>query len=63
VGAPTTSLSVPAALAAGAGGAVAARLAVLLADRAVAPHPMLAAALPAVLVAPSVYLLGRVLVG
>ena len=45
------------------GGAVAARLAVLLANRAVAPHPLLSAALPAVLVAPAVYLLGRVLVG
>ena len=42
---------------------MAARLAVMLADRARAPHPLLTAALPAVLVAPAVYLLGRVLVG
>ncbi len=61
--AATTSVSPGLALAAGAGGVVAARLAVLLADRAGAPHPLLTAALPAVLVAPPVYLLGRVLVG
>ena len=61
--AATTSVSLAAALAAGAGGAITARLAVLLANRAVAPHPLLSAALPAVLVAPAVYLLGRVLVG
>ena len=61
--AAATDLSFAVTLAAGAGGAVAARLAVLVANRAVAPHPLLAAALPAVLVAPSVYLLGRVLVG
>jgi hypothetical protein len=58
-----TDVSFTVALAAGAGGAVAARLAVLLANRAAAPHPLLAAALPAILVAPSVYLLGRVLLG
>ena len=61
--AATTNVSLAAALVAGTGGAVAARLAVLLANRAVAPHPLLSAALPAVLVAPAVYLLGRVLVG
>ena len=42
---------------------MAARLAVVLADRARDPHPLLGAALPALLVAPAVYLLGRVLVG
>ena len=51
------------ALAAGAGAVVAARLAVLLAHRAPVPHPLLPAALPPVLVAPVVYLLGRLLVG
>jgi hypothetical protein len=51
------------ALAAGAGGAVAARLATLLAERAPVPQALLSAALPAALVAPVVYLLGRVLVG
>ena len=60
-GAATVTLAV--ALAAGAAGAVAARLAVMLADRTRSPHPMLTAALPAVLVAPAVYLLGRVLTG
>ena len=60
-GAASVTLAV--ALAASAAGAVAARLAVVLADRARAPHPLLAAALPALLVAPAVYLLGRVLVG
>ncbi len=61
--AASTDVSVTVALTAGAGGAVAARLAVLLANRAAGPHPLLTAALPAVLVAPAVYLLGRVLVG
>ena len=61
--AETTDLSLPVALAAGAGAVVAARLAVLLAHRAPVPHPLLPAALPPVLVAPVVYLLGRLLVG
>jgi hypothetical protein len=61
--AETTDVSLPVALAAGAGAAVAARLAVLLANRAPVPHPLLPAALPPVLVAPVVYLLGRLLVG
>jgi hypothetical protein len=61
--AETTDVSLPVALAAGAGAVVAARLAVLLADRAPVPHPLLPAALPPVLVAPVVYLLGRLLVG
>jgi hypothetical protein len=39
------------------------RLAVLFANRAPVPHPLLPAALPPVLVAPVVYLLGRLLVG
>jgi len=57
------SVTLAVALAAGSAGAVAARLAVVLADRTRAPHPLLGAALPALLVAPAVYLLGRVLVG
>ena len=61
--AETTDVSLPVALAAGAGAVVAARLAMLLAERAPAPHPLLPAALPPVLVAPVVYLLGRLLVG
>ena len=61
--AETTDVSLPVALAAGAGAVVAARLAVLLADRAPVPHPLLPAALPPVIVAPVVYLLGRLLVG
>ena len=61
--AETTDLSLPVALAAGAGAVVAARLAMLLAERAPVPHPLLPAALPPVLVAPVVYLLGRLLVG
>jgi hypothetical protein len=61
--AETTEVSLPVALAAGAGAVVAARLAVLFADRAPVPHPWLPAALPPVLVAPVVYLLGRLLVG
>jgi hypothetical protein len=61
--AETTHLSLPVALAAGAGAVVAARLAMLLAERAPVPHPLLPAALPPVLVAPVVYLLGRLLVG
>ena len=61
--AETTDVSLPVALAAGAGAVVAARLAVLLANRAPVPHPLLPAALPPVLVAPVVYLLGRLLVG
>lgn len=51
------------ALAVAAGAAVAARLGTLLGDRAAAPHPALPAVLPAVLVAPAVYVLARVLVG
>lgn len=58
-----TEVELTVALASAVGGAVAARLAVLLANRAAAPHPLLTAALPAILVAPAVYLLGRVLVG
>jgi hypothetical protein len=61
--AETTDISLPVALAAGAGAVVAARLAMLLAERAPVPHPLLPAALPPVLVAPVVYLLGRLLVG
>jgi hypothetical protein len=61
--AETTDVSLPVALASGAGAVVAARLAVLLADRAPVRHPLLPAALPPVLVAPVVYLLGRLLVG
>jgi hypothetical protein len=61
--AETTDVSLPVALAAGAGAVVAARLGVLLADRAPVPHPLLPAALPPVLVAPVVYLLGRLLIG
>ena len=61
--AETTDVSLPVALATGAGAVVAARLAVLLANRAPVPHPLLPAALPPVLVAPVVYLLGRLLVG
>jgi hypothetical protein len=61
--AETTDVSLPVALAAGAGAVVAARLGALLADRAPVPHPLLPAALPPVLVAPVVYLLGRLLVG
>ena len=61
--AETTDLSLVVALAAGAGAVVAARLAMLLAERAPVPHPLLPAALPPVLVAPVVYLLGRLLVG
>jgi hypothetical protein len=61
--AETTDISLPVALAAAAGAVVAARLAVLLAHRAPVPHPLLPAALPPVLVAPVVYLLGRLLVG
>ena len=61
--AETTDVSLPVALAAGAGAVVAARLAVLFANRAPVPHPLLPAALPPVLVAPVVYLLGRLLVG
>jgi hypothetical protein len=61
--AETTDLSLPVALAAGAGAVVAARLAMMLAERAPVPHPLLPAALPPVLVAPVVYLLGRLLVG
>jgi hypothetical protein len=59
--AATVTLTV--ALAAAAAGAVAARLGVVLADRAAVPHPLLGAALPALLVAPAVYLIGRVLTG
>jgi hypothetical protein len=59
----STEVGTPVALAAGAGGAVAARLAALLAERAPTPQVLLTAALPAALVAPVVYLLGRVLVG
>ena len=61
--AETTDIALPVALAAGAGAVVAARLAMLLAERAPVPHPLLPAALPPVLVAPVVYLLGRLLVG
>jgi hypothetical protein len=61
--AETTDLSLAVALAAGAGAVVAARLAMLLAERSPVPHPLLPAALPPVLVAPVVYLLGRLLVG
>jgi hypothetical protein len=61
--AETTDLSLLVALAAGAGAVVAARLAMLLAERAPVPHRLLPAALPPVLVAPVVYLLGRLLVG
>lgn len=58
-----STLDLVPAVAAAAGGAVAARLGLLFAARAAAPHPLLPAALPAVLVAPAVYVLGRVLVG
>jgi hypothetical protein len=58
-----TDVGLGVAAAAGAGGAVAAGLAVMLAGRVVTPQPLLSAALPATLVAPVVYLLGRVLVG
>jgi hypothetical protein len=51
------------AVSAAAGGAVTARLAVLLGDRATRPQPLLTAALPALLTAPVVYLIGRVLLG
>jgi hypothetical protein len=61
--AETTEVSLPVALAVGAGAVVAARLAMLVTERAPAPHPLLPAALPPVLVAPVVYLLGRLLVG
>jgi hypothetical protein len=58
-----TDLTAPVALASAVGGAVAARLAMVLANGVPAPQPPLPAALAAALVAPVVYLLGRVLVG
>ena len=58
-----SDLDLPAALAAAAVGAVAARLGVILANRATVPHVVLPAVLPALLVAPATYVLARVLLG
>lgn len=58
-----SALDLPAALVAAAGSAVAARLGTVLANRVAAPHPLLPAVLPALLVAPTTYVLARVLLG
>ena len=58
-----SDLDLPTALAAAAVAAVAARLGVVFANRVPAPHPVLPAVLPALLVAPATYVLARVLLG
>jgi hypothetical protein len=58
-----SGLELATALAAAGVAAVAARLGVILADRVPAPHLVLPAVLPALLVAPATYVLARVLLG
>ncbi len=58
-----SGLDLPVALAAGAVAAVAARVAVVLAQRVPTADPVLPAVLPALLVAPATYVLARVLLG
>jgi hypothetical protein len=63
IAAATTELGVAVTLSTGAGAAVVAGLATLVARRVPAPNPVLPAVLGALLVAPVAYLLARVLVG